>query len=225
MEKFSKKSAIKFGWEIAKKKILFFIFLFILIWVSPFVLDFLFRLPVVFLLAITKKQFLIFNAILSLFGTLAIFLLSSIFYLGLIKISLKFFDNEEPKFYDLISQYKLVFRYIFASALQSLIVVFGLLFFIIPGIVFSIRFGFFGYLIVDKNSKIIESLKKSWEITKGNTLNLFLFYILLALIDILGLLALIVGLFWAIPTTMLAEAFAYRKLSENLKVQNQEKIL
>jgi uncharacterized membrane protein len=71
---------------------------------------------------------------------------------------------------------------------------------------------------VDKNSRIVESLKRSWEITKGSTLNLFLLYLLLGLINLLGVFALIVGLFWSIPTTMIAEAFVYRKLSIELKV-------
>jgi uncharacterized membrane protein len=230
MEKFSKKEAINFGWEIAKKKILFFVLLLILVLGVPFALEFLFRLPAVFLLAITikkaiiKKKFLILSVILFFLGAVTRFLLSLIFNLGLIKISLKFCDNEKVKFSDLISQYKLIFRYFLALILQSLIVVFGFLLFIIPGIIFLIRFGFYGYLIVDKNSKIVESLKRSWEITKGNTWNLFLFYLLLGLINVLGFLALIIGLFWSIPTTMLANAFVYRKLSEQLKVQNQEKI-
>jgi len=89
---------------------------------------------------------------------------------------------------------------------------------IIPGIILSIRLSFFDYFIVDRNSKIIESLKKSWEITKGNTWNLFLLYLLLGLINFLGALALMIGLFWSIPTTMLAQAFVYRKLSSQLKV-------
>jgi uncharacterized membrane protein len=89
---------------------------------------------------------------------------------------------------------------------------------IIPGIILLIRLSFFDYLIVDKNSRIVESLKKSWEITKGNTWNLFLLYILLGLINLLGFFALIIGLFWSIPTTMIAETFVYRKLSIELKV-------
>jgi uncharacterized membrane protein len=89
---------------------------------------------------------------------------------------------------------------------------------IIPGIILSIRLGFFDYLIVDKDSKIIESLKRSWEITKGNVWNLFLLYILLGLINILGVFILIVGLFWSIPTTTIAKTFVYRKLSSELKV-------
>jgi uncharacterized membrane protein len=218
MEKFSKKEAIKFGWEIAKKKILFFVLLLILAWGGPVALEFLFRLPAVIIVAITKNKFLIFSIILVFLGKLARVLLYLIFDLGLIKISLKFCDNKEPKFSDLISQYKLVFRYFVASILQGLIVIFGFLLFIIPGIIFLIRFRFYNYLIVDKNSKIVESLEKSWEITKGNTWNLFLFYLLLGLINILGVFALIIGLFWSIPTAMIAEAFVYRKLSSELKV-------
>ncbi len=222
MEKFSKKEAIKFGWEIAKRKILFFIILLILVWVTPYILEILFRLLANFLVAISKRKLLIEASILVITGVIMRVLLSIIFEMGLIKISLKFCDNETPRFSDLISQYRLFFRYLLASILESLIVIFGFFLLIMPGIIFSIRFSFFEYLIVDKNSRVIQSLKESWQITKGNTWNLFLFYILLGLINTLGVLALIVGLFWSIPTTMLAKAFVYRKLAQNLKVQNQE---
>jgi uncharacterized membrane protein len=216
--KFSKKEAIRFGWEIAKRKILFFLLLLILVWGAPFVLEFLFQLSAVLLVAITGKKFLIFSLILVFLGALARVVLSSIFDLGLMKISLKFCDNEEPKFSDLVSQYKLFFRYLLASILYSLIVFSGFVLLIVPGIILLIRLGFYGYLIVDKNLRIVESLEKSWEITKGSTWNLFLLSILLGLIKLLGFFALIVGLFWSIPTTRLARAFVYRKLSSGLKV-------
>jgi uncharacterized membrane protein len=206
MEKFSKKEAIKFGWEITKKKIKFFIPLLILVGGVSFLFGFLSNIA-------EKEGFLI-----SLFLAIIGGLLSAIFELGLIKISLKICDGEEPKISDLFSQYRLFFRYLFASIFKNLICLFGFILLIIPGIIFSIKLSFFDYVIVDKNSRIIESLKKSWEITKGNTWNLFLLYVLLRLVNLLGLLALIIGLFWSIPTTMLAEAFVYRKLSSGLKV-------
>jgi uncharacterized membrane protein len=206
MEKFSKKEAIKFGWEIAKKKIKFFIPLLILVFGSSFLFDHLSDLA--------KKESFLISFLLTIVG----FALSIIFSLGLIKISLEICDGKEPKIPDLFSQYRLFFRYFFASILKNLITLFGFILLIIPGIILSIRLGFFDYLIVDKNSKIIESLKKSWEITKGSTWNLFLLYLLLGLINLLGIFALIVGLFWSIPTTMIAEAFVYRKLSSELKV-------
>jgi len=238
MEKFSKKEAIKFGWEIAKKRIKFFVPLLILVFGVSFIFN--------YLSGVTKKE----SSLVSFLLIIINVVISTIFNLGLIKIYLKIYDGEEPKFSDLISEYKLFFRYFIALIiLVGLIFVSNFLFFIIfrtifsirfgfygslivyflffiilviLGIIFSIRFRFFGYLIVDKNSKIVESLKKSWQITKGNTLNLFLFYFLLILINALGALALGLGLLLTIPTTMLANAFVYRKLSQGLKVQNQK---
>jgi len=234
MEKFSKKEAIKFGWEIAKKRIKFFVPLLILVFGVSFIFN--------YLSGVTKKE----SSLVSFLLIIINVVISTIFNLGLIKIYLKIYDGEEPKFSDLISEYKLFFRYFIALiVLVGLIFVSNFLFFIIfrtifsimfgfygsflffiilviLGIIFSIRFIFFGYLIVDKNSKIVESLEKSWQITKGNTLNLFLFYFLLILINALGALALGLGLLLTIPTTTLANAFVYRKLSQGLKVQNQE---
>jgi uncharacterized membrane protein len=163
---------------------------------------------------LVKKESFLISFLLTIIGVA----LSIIFSLGLVKISLKICDREEPKISDLFSQYPLFFRYLFASILKNLITLFGFILLIIPGIILSIRLGFFDYLIVDRNSRIIESLKKSWEITRGNVWNLFLLYILLGLINLLGFFALIVGLFWSIPTTIIAEAFVYRKLSSELKV-------
>jgi uncharacterized membrane protein len=206
MEKFSKREAIRFGWEIAKKKIKFFVPLLILV----FGVSFLFN----YFSDYAKRESFLISFLLSIIGVA----FSIIFSLGLIKISLKICDGKEPKISDLFSQYRLFFRYLFASILKNLICLFGFILLIIPGIIFSIRLSLFDYLIVDKNSRIIESLKKSWEITRGSTWNLFLLYILLGLINVFGFLALIFGLFWSIPTTMLAEAFVYRKLSSELKV-------
>jgi uncharacterized membrane protein len=206
MEKFSKKEAIKFGWEIAKKKIKFFVPLLILVFGVSSLFDYLSDLA--------KKESFLISFLLTIIGVA----FSIIFSLGLIKISLKICDGEEPKISDLFSQYPLFLKYLFASILKNLITLFGFILLIIPGIILSIRFGFFDYLIVDRNSRIVESLRKSWEITKGNAWNLFLLYILLGLINLLGFFALIVGLFWSIPTTMIAEAFVYRKLSSQLKV-------
>jgi uncharacterized membrane protein len=66
--------------------------------------------------------------------------------------------------------------------------------------------------VIDKNLEPVEAVKTSWRMTKGNVWNLFFFGILLGLINILGFLCLIVGLFITVPLSMLATAFVYRKL-------------
>ena len=197
--KFSKREAISFGWNLTKNNFGFFVLLLILVAVIYVVLN------SIQYLAKGKSPLIL---ILYLIETI----IRTIITMGLIKISLKFCDNEKAKISDLFSAYPLFLKYLIGSILYALIILGGLILLIIPGIIWSIQFQFFGYLIVDKGLGPIEALKESARITKGNKWNLFLFGILLGLIKILGALALLVGLFVTIPTAMIANAFVYRKL-------------
>jgi uncharacterized membrane protein len=49
-------------------------------------------------------------------------------------------------------------------------------------------------------------------ITKGNAFNLFLFWLVLVGVSLLGFLALVVGIIVAIPVMLLACVFVYRYL-------------
>ncbi|OGZ35498.1 MAG: hypothetical protein A3A94_02665 [Candidatus Portnoybacteria bacterium RIFCSPLOWO2_01_FULL_43_11] len=199
-QNFSKKEAIKFGWQTMKSNLGFFIGLLLLVFViniGPGLLT---------ALVLGKIPLLSF-----VFAVIS-WVLQIIIGIGLIKIALKFCGNEKGEFSDLFSSYPLFFKYLFGSILYGLIVFGGLILLIIPGIIWSIKYQFYLYFIVDKGLGPIESLKKSGEITKGVKWNLFLFGLLLAGINILGVLALLIGMFAAIPTTMVATAFVYRKL-------------
>ena len=88
----------------------------------------------------------------------------------------------------------------------------GLILLIIPGIYLAIKYQFFSFLIVDKNMGIMESFKKSEEMTQGVKMNLLLFSLALAGINILGALVFLVGLIVTIPTTVMATVYVYRKL-------------
>ena len=132
--------------------------------------------------------------------------------MGLIKIALRFCDKEKGEFAELFSCFPLFFKYLFGSILCMLIVLGGMILLIIPGIIWSIKFQFFTYFIIDKGLGPIEALKRSSAITKGAKWDLFIFGLLLGLINLLGALCLLVGLFATIPTTIVAMAFVYRKL-------------
>src|SRR4030042_562947 len=108
----------------------------------------------------------------------------------------------------------LILSYVILQAI--LVSNFGVLGSFITGVVnwvvtASITLGFVNDIIVDKKMGI-DSLSKSWQMTKGVKLNLFLFWILLALINIAGALLLLVGLFITVPLSMVATAYVYRKL-------------
>jgi uncharacterized membrane protein len=85
---------------------------------------------------------------------------------------------------------------------------------IVPGVIWAIKYQFYGYLIIDKKMGVMEALKKSAEMTDGIKLDLFGLGLVLLGVIILGALVLGVGLLAAIPTVWLATAYVYRKLSK-----------
>lgn len=206
-EKFSKREAISFGWYKTKSnfKILIAI-LFLQIFISYFSS---------FISNLSKESDSLF---LFLTFYLIILFISLTIRMGIIKITLKIHDNEKPEFKDLVNYYPLFLNYLIASIISGIVIFFGLIFFIIPGIILAIKLFFFSYFIVDKKAGPLEALKKSWQMTKGKKWNLFLFFFLLMLINILGFLCLIIGLFVTIPITLMAIAFVYRKLLTQAEV-------
>lgn len=195
---FSKKEAISYGFKLAKENLFFFIILFVIIILITAVMSGL---------RITTLHTPLVSFALWLLQTI----IDLVIGIGLIQITLKFIDNKEPEYRDLF-YYQPIVNYFLVTLLTGLIVLGGFILLIIPGIFFAFRLKFAVYLVIDKNLGPVEAIKKSWKITKGNVWNLFFFGILLGLINILGFICLIVGLFITIPLSMLATTFVYRTL-------------
>jgi len=191
---------VQFGWSTTKSNIGFFIGIVIVAGLLQYVPN--------IIAAIIETD----APVLSIIVRIVSFVLSIIIGMGLIKIFLRFCDGEKGEFSDLFSCYPLFFKYLVGSIIYGLIVSVGLILLIIPGIIWAIKFQFFDYLIVDKGLGPIDALEKSSEITRGVKWDLFIFDILIGIINLLGFLCLLVGLFVTIPTTMVATAFVYRKL-------------
>jgi len=136
--------------------------------------------------------------------------LNTVIQMGLVRISLRLHGNESFGFTDLFSCSPLFFKYVFGSILYGLIIFGGMILLIIPGIIWGIKFQFYSYFIVDKGLDPIEALKRSSLITRGAKWDLFRFGGLLILINFLGALCLLIGLFATIPTAMMATVFVYR---------------
>jgi hypothetical protein len=199
IQKFIIKEAISYGWQAMKANFWFF--------VQVLLIGFILQAGIGFLGGLYFKQnslpFIIVNIISNFIGI--------IITLGYINIALKFHDKKEVELYDLIALWPLFFKYLLASILYSLIVIGGLILLIVPGIIWAIKFQFFGYFIVE-GAGWYESFKKSGAITQGTKLDLFWLGLLSGLITLAGALFFLIGLFVAVPTVMLAFAFVYRKL-------------
>ena len=140
-------------------------------------------------------------------------LLLCLFMMGYLKNCFQTLDGEEPQFsaYGQVSEK--LFSFLVAFILFVIMVAIGLVLLIVPGIYLALRLQFFYAFMVDENTGVIESFKKSWDITKGHALKLFLGMLLMLLISFAGLLTLIVGVFITTPLTALMYAYTFRKLT------------
>jgi len=140
------------------------------------------------------------------------FAVSSTFCLGLAKIYLRFRDGEVAVFENLFDILPRLHVYIGAAVIAAIAVLMGLILFVVPGIIFLIRLWFVGFVIVDEEVGPLDAIQRSWDITRGYTLDLFLLFILLCGLNLLGAMCLGVGLLATLPISGLALAFVYRTL-------------
>jgi len=132
--------------------------------------------------------------------------------IGLIKIALKIYEKKKNDFLDIINSYEQFLDYLIASIIYGIILFVGFILLIVPGIIMMSRLMFYPYLIVNKNMGPIKALKKSWEITQDHTSQVFVFWLMSSLINIIGMLVFGIGLFVSIPVTLMAQAYVYKQL-------------
>lgn len=100
-----------------------------------------------------------------------------------------------------------------ATLLSAIAVMLGSILCIIPGIIAALGFFFVQQVVVDKNIGYMEALKYSWEITDGHKLDLLIFWILAALLNIAGILACCVGVVVTNAVVMGATTILYTRLT------------
>ena len=106
-------------------------------------------------------------------------------------------------------------KYLGASILLTLAIVIGFLLLIVPGIIFGPMFMSTTFIVIERELGPIDAMNESHRITRGHKWQLFGFVLVLLLINVLGLLALVVGLLVSIPVSTLA----YRVLSATAGVK------
>lgn len=140
-------------------------------------------------------------------------LISCIFMLGYVKNIFQALDGEEPQFSAYGQQSRKIITYLIANILFSIAVCIGMVLLIIPGIYLYLRLQFFTAFIVEEDCGIIESLQKSWNMTQGQTLPLFLLLLTMIGTAIVGCILFFVGLFVAVPLIYMMQCYTFRKLN------------
>ncbi len=150
------------------------------------------------------------------------FLFQVVVSVGTIAIALKIVRGKEFGFSDFRVSFEVFWKYIVTSILLGLLVGAGMILLIIPGIYFAIRYGLATYLVVDKHLGPLEAMKRSALITGGNKWKLFEFLLIVIGVNILGALALLVGLVVSIPTTFIAGVWVYNELLKKSEMDGGE---
>ena len=225
---FNLSDVLGYGWSVMKANLWFFVglgFVFLIITYIPTIID-------IMAAQLLSRASL---AALNIATTILAFVINIVLGIGLIKIALSFCDEQKPPIGMLFDAWDCFWRYVGAAILFGLIM-FGvfvpcalvavllvairfpwLLLLIIPaGMVIAVRFGIqFGlcyYFVIDKGLGPVQALKASSRTTMGVKWQLLGFGILCGLINLLGVLCLLVGVFATYPTVLLANALVYRQL-------------
>jgi len=150
-----------------------------------------------------------------MFNFLGIFTIAYFFFLvaplkyGAKKVLLRIIRKEEIDLNELFYGFKDYINIVLANLLMSAIIGIGMIFFLIPGIIFACRLAFVPYLVVDKQLDAVKAVEESWRITKGHGWTIFLMALMLIPISIAGLLLLGVGIIFSIIWANLAFASIY----------------
>jgi uncharacterized membrane protein len=201
---FSIESSVRFGWETFKKRPWFFVGSGLVIGLA-YVGAGLIISAINGLLSSAPDQS-------TVIGSLVNLLLGTLISIGVTAFYLNAHDNPDTVGLASLWHPRPFLNFLAASVVVGLAIGAGFILLIVPGIIFALMFMFTTFIVVDREAGPIEAMKESKRITHGYKWPLLGFIFVLALINLLGALALGVGLLVSVPVSTLALVHAYRTL-------------
>lgn len=197
MNTFSIQEAITFGWDTFKKDKGFFALVTLALVVFSGVVN-----------ALTGHG----SGIFALVGWLIGFAASTVVTIAYARLALSSNDGHHVGWEGLWAPQH--FWKMFGTTLiVGIVTIVGFILFVIPGIIAIVMLCFTQFLVVDKGLGPIPAIKESYRLSKGHWLQIFLFLLVLLVMNIIGALLILVGLLVSIPVSIIAFAHVYRKIS------------
>lgn len=152
------------------------------------------------------------NNILTIIVFLYYFFGAIYFTIGFYRMVIAAADDKDPEFALLFSGHDVFFPFLGVTILYGLIVMGGMLLFVVPGVIWMLKYLFAPWLVIDQKMSPMDALNKSAEMTDGLKWDLLAFYFLVSTIAMLGAIALYVGMIITVPLSLMALAVLYRHL-------------
>lgn len=137
---------------------------------------------------------------------------TTIVNMGVIKSLIYLARGKEVNMELIFSTYKDIWKYIWAGIRVGIVVFVGYLLLIVPGIIWTIKYMFTLFLVVDKGLTAKEAMDMSAKMTDGVKWQLFGLYFLMALFALSGTFVLVAGLFITVPVASLSYYIIYNRL-------------
>jgi uncharacterized membrane protein len=132
---------------------------------------------------------------------------------GMASFSLKVARGQPASFGDVFSGGRYFGRMLVATLGFYVAFLIGLVLCVIPGYIVMLGLSMYTFLVVDQGLPGIDALKKSWEMTKGHKVNIFVYGLLAILVVIAGVLACGIGvLLGSYPVLMIGFSYIYLKI-------------
>lgn len=137
-------------------------------------------------------------------------LILPVFKFGADLLNLKYMRDESADIGEIFGGFKTNYvNIVLAHLLVVAIVGIGIMFLIVPGIVFACRLAFVPYLVMDKGLEPVAAVEKSWDMTRGRALSVFGVFLVAIPLCFAGLLLLGVGIVFALIWVGAAMASLY----------------
>ena len=146
-------------------------------------------------------------------GDLIMYIIAGPITAGTYMYALRRIRGEEADLGDMFDGFRVFVKALGVFVLYSVMIVVGLVFLIVPGIYVAIAFYPCMYLVMDDELDIIETLRKAWRMTEGYRGKLFVVLLAVIGVNILGLIALLVGIIFTGALSLLVGAAVYNELA------------
>ncbi|NTV98219.1 MAG: hypothetical protein HGA70_03550 [Chlorobiaceae bacterium] len=145
-------------------------------------------------------------------GSMIISAVTTSFYAGYAIAAFRLLSGQTFEFSDFFKGFNYFLPLFLAGLAGGFLVCIGLILLVIPGIYLGVCYMFATFLIIDYRMEFWQAMETSRKIISRHWFAFFVFAIALFAVNLLGILALGVGILVSIPVSACASAIAYKEI-------------
>lgn len=145
---------------------------------------------------------------------LIIFIINGPLLAGAYFVALRLVRGDSVEFAQMFEGFQVFGKAFGVFFLYGAAVVIGLMLLIVPGVIAAVGLMPAVFLVLDGDAGVIDTLKRAWAMTTGYRIKIFLVFLAVLGLNLLGVLALVIGVFLTGAFSMLLIASVYEELNQ-----------